>query len=57
MDWKVLLESVDFKGIKAIQEILAEEEKMENQDFLDKKASKDLRERPGDLDRMDQQAA
>ncbi len=56
MDWKVLLEFLDFKAIKVFLEILAEEEKMENQDLLDKKASKDLREHLEDLDQMDQQA-
>ena len=56
MDWKGLLELVDFKVIKVFQEILEEVEKMENQGLLDKKASKDLREHLEDLDQMDQQA-
>ena len=53
MDWKGLLELVDFKVIKVFQEILEEVEKMENQGLLDKKASKDLREHLEDLDQMD----
>ena len=56
MDWKGLLELVDFKVIKVFQEILEEVEKMENQGLLDKKASKDLREHLEDLDQMDSQA-
>ena len=56
MDWKGLLELVDFKVIKVFQEILEEVEKMEDQGLLDKKASKDLREHLEDLDQMDQQA-
>ena len=56
MDWKDLLELVDFKVIKVFQEILEEVEKMENQGLLDKKASKDLREHLEGLDQMDQQA-
>ena len=56
MDWKDLLELVDFKGIKVFQEILEEVEKMEDQGLLEKKASKDLREHLEDLDQMDQQA-
>ena len=56
MDWKVLLEFLDFKVIKVFQEILEEVEKMENQGLLDKKASKDLREHLEDLVQMDRQA-